>query len=132
MDRKKDKVIEIEKFISELESVLPTSLEDYKQDFKIRAICERYFEKIVESVADLACLEIAEKGLRKPQNDKDAFEALKEAKIISSELCEKLKDAKGMRNVIAHDYGEIQDEFVFEQVTIHLSQTINKFLDALK
>jgi uncharacterized protein YutE (UPF0331/DUF86 family) len=132
MDRKKDKVFEIEKFISELESVLPTNIEEYKHDFKIRAICERYFEKIIESTADLACLEINLNGLRKPKNDKDAFEILRDEKIISEELCEKLKDAKGMRNIIAHDYGEIDDEFVFEQVTEHLSKTITKFLIDLK
>jgi uncharacterized protein YutE (UPF0331/DUF86 family) len=132
MSRKEEKIIEIEKYLGELETLFPIELENYNSDFKIRAICERYFEKIVESAIDLAILIIKEKNLRKPKIEKESFDILVEAKIISQELCEKLKDAKGMRNVIAHEYGEIENELIVEGVQEHLFKTINSFLEAVR
>jgi len=63
MDRINDKIEQIQKYLEELETTFPISFEEYLNDFKIRAICERYFEKIVESVIDLSFLIINEKGL---------------------------------------------------------------------
>jgi len=45
MNRINEKIIEVEQFLEELESCLPDDFIEYKQDFKIRAIGERYFEK---------------------------------------------------------------------------------------
>ena len=53
-NRVEDKILEIEKYLEELIPNLPTELEEYKKDFKIKAVCERYFEKIVEAMVDLA------------------------------------------------------------------------------
>ncbi len=54
MDRIKDKINEIENFLEELLSVLPSNFENYKQDWKTRDICERHFEKLLEVL--LICL----------------------------------------------------------------------------
>ncbi len=43
-ERIKDKIDEIEKYIAELEEIVPKHLEDYKKDFKTKAACERYAE----------------------------------------------------------------------------------------
>ncbi len=123
-----DKIIELEKFIEELESSLPESLEEYKNDFRIIAIGKRYFEKIVEAIVDLAFLIIKERNLKTPEEDKGAFDILVEAGIISKELAEKLKDAKGMRNVIAHEYGKIDDELVFSSLSEELINDAQEFI----
>ena len=46
MNRRGDKVIEIEMYLKELRSILPNDLEMYLNSFEKRAACERYFEKI--------------------------------------------------------------------------------------
>ncbi len=132
MNRKKDKIQEIKKFLDELGSVLPSSFEEYEGDFKIRAICERYFEKIIEAVVDLSFIVIKEMGLRIPEEDKEAFDILAKEKIISEELSEKLKDAKGMRNIISHEYGKIDDEMIFESVTEELKKDISEFIKVIE
>ena len=127
-----DKIIEIQKFLEELESILPNSLDEYLTDFKIKAVCERYFEKIIEAVIDLGFLIIKENGFKTPEDDKNVFDILRDEKIISEVLAEKLKDAKGMRNIIAHEYGKINDELIFEAVTEQLLGDVNNFLKELK
>ncbi len=99
---------------------------------KIKAICERYAEKIIEAVEDLAFLMVNYKELKYPEYEKEIFDILFEEKIISETLAKKLKDAKGMRNVIAHEYGRIDDEIVFETVTEQLIPDVNEFIKDIK
>ena len=52
--------------------------------------------------------------------------------VISKDLAAKLKDAKGMRNIIAHRYGNIDDEIVFESITKELNNAAVEFLAAVR
>jgi len=132
MGRIDDKVKELEEYLSELSEIVPNNFEEYRGDFKIRAACERYFERIVESAVDLAFLIIKEYKLKIPEEDKQSFDVLEQEQIISKELSEKLRDAKGMRNILAHEYGRIDDEIVFDSIKIELIEDIEKFLEQIK
>jgi len=132
MDRRGDKVLEIEKYLEELKSVIPESFEEYRVDFVKKAACERYFEKITEALVDLAFIIIKEGDLDSPDEEKKSFEVLADSEIISRELCLKLQDAKGMRNIIAHEYGGIDDCLVFKAVKSELSLATFEFLEAVK
>jgi len=126
-----DKIEEIEGYAQELNEILPENLEEY-QDLKTRAACERYFEKIIEAVVDLAFLIIKQMSLKIPEEDKEAFDILAEQKIISKELAEKLKEAKGMRNILAHEYGTTDDEIVFDSITDELGRDVKEFIQQIK
>lgn len=131
-DRINDKIDEIEKFLEELESILPLSLKEYEQNFKVKAIGERYFEKIVEAIVDLAFLLIKEKNLQTPEYEKQAFDILRDEKVISEDLATRLKDAKGMRNIISHQYGKLNDELVFCSLTEELIPDVQDFINLIK
>lgn len=130
-DRIRDKIIEIEKFLEELESALPLSLKDYKQDYKVKAIGERYFEKIVEAVVDLAFLVVKEKKLKQPEYEKEVFGILSNNNILSQELSKRLQGAKGMRNIISHQYGKINDAQVFHSLTEELIPDVQQFIKSI-
>ena len=127
-----DKIIEIEKYLEELESILPSSFEEYISDWKIRDICERRFERIIEATEDLAFLMVNYKELKHPEHEQEIFDVLQKNKIISEILAKRLKAAKGMRNIIAPQYGEIDDELVFEAVTEQLIKDVNEFIDLIE
>jgi len=127
-----DKILEIEGYIQELNEILPQTFEEYISNFEKRAACERYFEKIIESVVDLTFLVIQGRKLKTPEDEESSFMLLSKEKIISDELAKKLKDAKGMRNIIAHEYGKIDDELVYEAITEQLEKDINEFIDVIK
>lgn len=130
--RIKDKIEEIEKYLMELLEIVPASFSEYVKDAKTKAACERYFEKIIEAIVDLAFLVIKEKGFRTPEEDKEAFDILAEEKIISEQLAQKLKEAKGMRNIIAHEYGRVDDRIVFESITEELVRDAKEFLKNIR
>jgi len=127
-----DKIKEIEAYVAELEQFMPKDYKEYEQDLKTKAACERYFEKIMESVTDLCFLILKDNGFKVPEEDKQAFSILADEKIISEELAGKLKDAKGMRNILAHQYGQVDDEIVFESITIELVKDVKELLKQTK
>ena len=126
-----DKIKGVENYLSELLEIMPRDFQEYKE-IKTKAACERYFELIIESVVDLSFLVIKEKGLKIPEEDKQAFEILADENIITEQLSEKLKEAKGMRNLIAHEYGGIDDELVFESITQELEKDVSEFIKLIK
>jgi uncharacterized protein YutE (UPF0331/DUF86 family) len=132
MTRVTDKINEINGFLEELKTIMPSSLEEYKSSIEKKAACERYVEKIVEAVTDLAFLIIKTKKLRIPEDDIDAFNILLENNIIDSNLASKLKDAKGMRNIISHQYGNIDDEIVFESIGEELERDAREFVSVVQ
>lgn len=132
MTRLLDKIEEIEKYISELQEFIPKDFDSYVSDLKGKAACERYFEKIVEAVTDLVIIIIKEENLDIPEEDKQSFSVLAENKIITDEMADKLRAAKGMRNILAHKYGTVDDEIVFHSITEELITDVKEFLSSLK
>ncbi len=132
MTRIKDKIEQINGFLEELNSIIPSNLEEYKSSIEKKAACERYVEKIVEAVTDLAFLAIKNKKFRIPEDDIDAFNILSENEIIDYDLTARLKNAKGMRNIISHQYGKIDDEIVFEAITEELEKDVKNFISIIQ
>ncbi len=131
-NRIKDKIKEIEIYLFELDKIIPSTFKNYESDFKTKAACERYFEKIAEAVVDLAMLVIKESGFEIPEMDYESFEILKKEDIISFELVKKLRNIKGMRNIIAHQYGEIDDEIMYSSISNELKKDVKEFLKIIK
>ena len=132
MMRAADKIKDLSRFLEELGRIVPKSVEEYRSNIEKKAACERYAEKIVEALTDLAFLTIKNRKLKMPESDTDAFNILSENKIITDELCAKLKKAKGMRNIIAHQYGSIDDEIVFEAIAKELPKDARDFARSIK
>jgi len=126
-----EKIEEITQFLEELYTLIPAEidLESYKKDLRTKAICERYVEKIIEAIEDLAFLIINIKKLNYPEIDKEVFDILSKNQIISENLSQKFRDFKGMRNIIAHQYGKIDDEIVYTSIyEKEIEDDINEFI----
>lgn len=132
MNRINDKIDEINEYLRELVEIVPTNFEEYRSSNLTKAACERYVEKIIEAVTDLAFLVIKIKRFEIPEDDIDAFNILLENKLIDNGLAKKLKDAKRMKNIISHQYGKIDDEIVFEAITQELDTDARKFIKSIK
>lgn len=129
-ERIQDKVREIESYLREMRQIRPKSLTEYLE-IKNKAACERYFEKIVEAVVDLTHLLIKDLRLETPEDDKLAFDRIVEEGVITGKLAEKLKDAKGMRNILAHEYGRIDDTIVYNSLN-ELERDVRELIKSVK
>lgn len=130
--RIKDKVEELENDLTELESFEVPEIEKFREDKKLKAACERYFEKIVENIISLAFLVIRLKNLSSPESEQHAFLILAKNKIITEEFAKRLKDAKDMRNRIVHNYITIDDNIVYHAISEEIIKDSKEFLDKIE
>ena len=126
-----DKIDQLQKFNEELLDLFPSSFNEYSSSKLIKAASERYVEKIVESLIDISFLIARERRLRISEQENDIFKLLVNEKIISESLMDKLKDAKGMRNIFAHQYGSVDDEIIFESISEELIDDVNQFIESI-
>ncbi|HLC63039.1 MAG TPA: DUF86 domain-containing protein [Candidatus Nanoarchaeia archaeon] len=132
MDRILEKIKEIEEFLDQLSNFTPSTLEDYKSDVVKKAACEHYFEKTMQAITDIAFLTIKLKKFRIPQDDNDSFTVLNENKVIDENLTKNLQNAKSMRNILAHEYGKVNDNLVYESITEELEKDAEEFIEEIK
>lgn len=130
--RAEEKLHEIEALCGEFVGFAPSSLEAYLNDKVLKAACERYVERIVEGMTDLAFMVIRSGRFRVPEDDRDAFSVLAEEGVISDELCQRLRQAKGMRNILAHQYARVDDSIVFRAITTELLADTGRFVQAVR
>ena len=117
MDRERvlAKIDQLDTYLSELRQVAPADLETYRIIEKKRS-CERLLQISIECVLDICGSIVAGLHLGLPQDEDDLFEKLDRASVISAELKNTLRKMKGLRNILVHDYGTVNDEAVFNVV----------------
>jgi len=119
-------------YLEEFQSIEIPEFEEYKKDVKAKAACERYFEKIIEAVISAAFIIVKEKNLKSPESEEQAFFILSKNKILSENLAVKLKQAKDMRNIIIHNYENVEDEIVYDSITKEIKADAEEFLMQIK
>jgi uncharacterized protein YutE (UPF0331/DUF86 family) len=109
------KLDELDGYLGELRSVAPARFEEYRQVEKKRA-CERLLQVSIEAVIDSCALLVTGLRLGLPGEEDDLFEKLAERGVVSSSLTRTLRRMRGLRNLLVHEYGRVNDEMVFETV----------------
>ena len=128
------KLDELDGYIRDLRTIAPQNFEAYQQVEKKRA-CERLLQIAVECVIDVCNLLVSGLRLGLPAEENDLFEKLKDAGILSSQRKDTLKEMKGFRNILVHEYGYVDDAIVYQAVTAELDDFAafkEEILEALK
>lgn len=107
-------------YLAELRSILPEDLAAYRKVEKRRA-CERLLQVSIEAVIDVCHLLVAGLRLGIPAEEDDLFDKLREAGIISESMALTLKEMKGLRNLLVHEYARIDDEIVYGVASARLT-----------
>ena len=107
------KIDTLDGYLRELHTIAPASFEEYTTIEKRRA-CERLLQVSIECVIDICSLFVTGLRLGLPAVEEDLFEKLAQAGMISHLLRETLRRMKGFRNILVHDYGEVDDRIVYE------------------
>ncbi len=114
-DRLLAKLDELDGYLGELRSIAPARFEEYLRVEKKRA-CERLVQMLVEAVIDASALLVAGLRLGLPGDEDDLFDKLARQAVISTPMADTLRRMKGLRNLLVHEYGRVNDEIVFDAV----------------
>lgn len=115
-DRIKDKLDELVSYHRELIEDLPEK-DEFKQERLVKRGIEKTIELIADTIVDIALIIISEKGLKKPEDSRDALSVLEENKILTKKLAGKIKDLVSFRNLLVHRYGKIKADLEYNNIS---------------
>jgi uncharacterized protein YutE (UPF0331/DUF86 family) len=121
------KVDKTREYLDFLKRVKKYPVNEYLADPFIYGSAERFLQLTIEVVIDIANHLIADLRLRKPENNREIFEILRENKIIPDELTGSLVKMVQFRNILVHDYVKLDRKIVYDVVVNHLVD-VEKFV----
>jgi len=110
------RLLRLESVISELVRLGQTDPEQFRQEASSMWSVERGLQLGAEILLDIGNhILVAEYGVSSSEY-RDIFKRLAERKVISSSLAERLGGLAGFRNILVHDYLDLDRERVLENL----------------
>lgn len=85
----------------------------FVKDPLIYGNAERYLQLAIQAVLDVSNHIVADLGANLPADNKELFELLAKRKIVPGRLARKLVPMAGFRNLLVHEYMEIDRHRVY-------------------
>lgn len=89
------------------------SKEKFLTDELVKAAAERNMQVAIQSVLDICNHIVADMKLEVPDEEKQAFRILASHKIIPQNLAKTLSAMAGMRNILVHEYLEVDHDRLY-------------------
>ncbi|WP_435158941.1 type VII toxin-antitoxin system HepT family RNase toxin [Haladaptatus sp. DFWS20] len=109
-----DKLQYINQYTDDLRQMRGQSRDQYLTDMIRQRAVERTLMNLIQACIDLAQHIRATEDLAESETAKQEIQALGEAGVITSETQVKMEEAVGFRNILAHRYGDVDQEVVFD------------------
>lgn len=91
---------------------------------------ERYLQLAIQAVLDVSNHIVADMDSRLPSDNKELFELLAARKILPVRLAKKLVSMAGFRNILVHEYLEIDRHRVYQALRADLAD-FDRFIRAV-
>ncbi len=123
-----ERIRHLEDRINYLSDVDNYSKEEFSSEMDIYFRFERALHLAIESVIDIGNHIIADQQLKTPDSNKNIFKILADNKIINKELSESLMKMAGFRNILVHDYLELDRKLEYEIILNNIDD-LEKFME---
>ena len=124
------KLSELGTYYGQIKEFADIIIDNYKNDWKTQRIVERTLQIMIETCTDIASHIISDRGMRPPTTYADTFRVLLENNIINSEMFATMEKMAKFRNVVVHQYEEVDAEIVFVILKRHLKD-FDRFRDVI-
>ena len=108
------KIKEIEESLQLIEEGLQVYLEEFRASKLLKDGIYKRLEFCIQNVIDILALIYSAKNLGVPSTLDDIFEGLRRNKALPPKIIILAEKMKGLRNILIHKYGKIDDEIVYE------------------
>lgn len=109
-----DRLQYVHRYVDDLDQMRGLSRDQYLDDVVTQRAVERTLMNLVQACIDIAQHVRASEDLSPSGTAKQEIEALGNADIITEDTQHKLEEAVGFRNVLAHRYGDVDHEIVYD------------------
>ena len=111
------KLDEYARILRELQAADPAQ---FITDYHLYGLAERYLQLSIECLLDICSTIILGVGLRKPERYQEAITILSEAGVLSAGLAHRLAGVAGFRNILVHEYLDVDRRLVYRYLQEHL------------
>lgn len=122
-----DRISQMEISIEKIERFSEMSFDEFSKDEVAQDVVEYNLFICINAVADIVLHIVSDDRLGVADTMADAFEILKDKRIISEEDAEIYRKMVGLRNILAHEYLKINKKTIYEVATKNLID-IKKFM----
>lgn len=105
---------DLEEYLGDVEKILPDEKE-FLNSKTLQYSISMLMMNIANTCLDLGSELINLKQLGYPETYREIFTILEKNKLIAPSLAVKMKNLVGLRNLLAHEYGKINMELLYEQ-----------------
>ncbi|MBI5024329.1 MAG: DUF86 domain-containing protein [Candidatus Omnitrophica bacterium] len=129
------KLARLNTYLERLDPVAKKSLKVYLSEDYLRFSTERLIQLVVECATDINNHVVVETQNRPPEDYRTSFVKAAEVGLITLELAKKIQGSAGMRNILVHEYMDIDHTMVFAAVPKTLKyyrqylKQVNRFLE---
>ncbi len=123
-----NKLIKMEKYISELEKFKPDTFKKYQNDQLKRYAIERLIQLIIDLALDINNILIKRSDRYPAQDYYSSFLELIDLEILSEEFAKDIAPSTGIRNRLVHEYEEVDNKVVYQ----NLDKLIKYYLSYIK
>ena len=106
------------------------TVDKYMSDWRTQRIVERTLQIMIETCADIANHIISDRNMRIPAGYSDTFKVLLENGAIDKDLFAVMEKMAKFRNIVVHQYEEVDAEIVIIILKKHLDDFI-RFKEAI-
>lgn len=110
------RLLKLEQYLRRLRELSKVSLDAYMKDQILRDSAERNLQLAAQVCIDIGNHVIADRGYRAPYGYGDIFSVLMEEGLLPKELAGTMRQIAGFRNILVHDYLEIDSKIVYESL----------------
>ena len=124
------KLESLREYTNFLRSYQKHSIEEIRKNYTLRAAIERYFQLSIEAVIDICQLIISDLKLKRPGSYREVIDILGSEGIIPDEFAYYFAPIAGFRNVLVHEYADIdlnKSIGIFKMICMTLINSPNLF-----
>lgn len=107
------RLFKLEQTLRKLKEISTVSWDEYMKDEGIQDRVERNLQIAAQVCIDIGSHVIADREFRPPYGYGDIFTVLQEEGLLPQDLADTMKQIAGFRNVLVHDYLEIDPKIVY-------------------
>ena len=125
------RIAKIREYVALLRKILRQANEKkFVKDPLVYGNAERYLHLAIQCVLDISNHIVADLRLNLPSDNRELFQMLSDHKILSIPLSKRLRAMAGFRNILVHEYLEIDRHKVFAVLKNDLGD-FEKFIRAV-
>ena len=124
-DKIRAKLVKLYYYHQELKGFADITLQEYKDNSIYRRAIERVMQLIVECATDINNMLLTMHGNKGATDYFNSFIDIAELNIIPMEFALQIAPSTGLRNILVHEYEEIDDNIVYHSIENCLNNYLN-------